>query len=250
MPSDLFERDFDAESLRQYRQILGGSNVLTLPLVNGNTPDDVTHPGAARDMQYAQLGAFIAAHCHILLALWDGNEDGPSGGTAAIIRFHQDDYMPGRSDGAPRSRLDDTDDESDLVYHVVCSRDRPDGAPIAPLRVGETWWLSRNARMPRTDEMPARYEIVLRRMVEFSEDATRRREAIERTSNALLDRRGQSTLSEWRSRHCADVRGCRLSRAYSTQRLTLNGAAPGLRVCARRAALLPRLQQPARGSSS
>jgi hypothetical protein len=186
MPSDLFERDFDAESLRQYRQILGGSNVLTLPLVNGNTPDDVTHPGAARDMQYAQLGAFIAAHCHILLALWDGNEDGPSGGTAAIIRFHQDDYMPGRSDGAPRSRLDDTDDESDLVYHVVCSRDREGGAPIAPLRVGETWWLSRNEAMPRTVEMPERYEIVLRRMIDFSEDAKRRREAIERAPNALL----------------------------------------------------------------
>ena len=186
MPSDLFERDFDAQSLQQYRQILGGSHVLTLPLVDGNTADDVTHPGAARDMQYAQLGAFIAAHCHILLALWDGNEDGPSGGTAAIIRFHQDDYMPGRSDGEPRSRLDDTDDESDLVYHVVCSRDRDGGAPIAPLRVGETWWLSRNERMPRTVEMPQRYEIVLRRMTEFSEHAQRRWQAIEGTPNVLL----------------------------------------------------------------
>jgi hypothetical protein len=186
MPSDLFERDFDAESLRQYRRILGGSNVLTLPLVNGNTANDVTHPGAARDMQYAQLGAFIAAHCHILLALWDGNEDGPPGGTAAIVRFHQDDYMPGHSDGEPRSRLDDTDDESDLVYHVVCSRDRADGGPIAPLRIGETWWLSRNERMPRTLEMPQRYEIVLHRMSEFSEDVQRRRQAIEATPNVLL----------------------------------------------------------------
>ena len=186
MPSDLFERDFDDESLSEYRRIVSESHVLTLPLFNGNTPDDVTHPGAARDMQYAQLGAFIAAHCHVLLALWDGNEDGPSGGTAAIIRFHQDDFMPGSSVGEPRSRLDDTDDESDLVYHVVCSRDRSDGAPMAPLRVGETWWLSRNDRLPRTAEMPQRYEIVLQRMVEFSQDAMRHRVAIERTPNALL----------------------------------------------------------------
>ena len=215
MPSDLFERDFDAESLRQYRRILGGSNALTLPLVNGNTPDDVTHPGAARDMQYAQLGAFIAAHCHILLALWDGNEDGPSGGTAAIIRFHQDDYMPGRSDGEPRSRLDDTDDESDLVYHVVCSRDREGGAPIAPLRVGETWWLSRNERMPRTVDMPQRYEIVLQRMTEFSEDVQRRRQAIEDTPNVLLATDDVDAVRR-RSHHRADVWGGRLSSQSST----------------------------------
>ncbi len=58
--------------------------------------------------------------------------------------------MPGLTDGEPRSRLDDTDDESDLVYHVVCSRDRPDGAPMAPLRAGEAWWLSRDHETPRT----------------------------------------------------------------------------------------------------
>ncbi len=186
MPSDLYERDFDHASLRDYRSIVNGNSVLTLPLVTGNTASNVTHPGPARDMQYAQLGAFIAAHCHILLALWDGNEDGPSGGTAAIIRFHQDDFMPGLSIGEPRSRLDDTDDESDLVYHIVCSRDRPDGAPKAPLEVGETWWLSRAARAPRTSEMPTRYEIVLQRMSEFSRDAQRHAAAIERAPNALL----------------------------------------------------------------
>jgi hypothetical protein len=186
MPSELYERDFDAASLGEYRQLLTDSNVLTLPLLNGATADDVTHPSPARDRQYAQLGCFIAAHCHILLALWDGNEDGPSGGTAAIIRYHQDDFMLGLTDREPRSRLDDTDDESDLVYHVVCSRDREDGAPIAPLRPGEVWWLSRNDALPRTAQMPGRYEIVLRRMVEFSRDAMRFRRPIERAPNALL----------------------------------------------------------------
>jgi hypothetical protein len=186
MPSELYERDFDATSLCEYRQILRDGNVLTLPLIGDNTSDDVTRRGPERDLQYAQLGAFIAAHCHILLALWDGNEDGPSGGTAAIIRFHQDDFMPGLADVEPRSRIDDTDDESDLVYHIVCSRDRPDGAPMAPLRVGDTWWLSRDDRAPRTAEMPQRYEIVLERMVEFSRDVIRHREAIDRAPNGLL----------------------------------------------------------------
>jgi hypothetical protein len=221
MPSALYEHDFDVVSLREYRDILDASDVLTLPLVNGNTADDVTHPGAARDLQYAQLGAFIAAHCHILLALWDGNEDGPSGGTATVIRFHQDDFMPGLSDGEPRSRLDDTDDESDLVYHVVCSRDRPDGAPMAPLEVGETWWLSRSERAPRTAEMPKRYEIVMQRMAEFSRDQLRHHDTIARAANALLPTGLQFDLTDG-DRTIAGLFGVAdwLARRY--QRLFLN----------------------------
>jgi hypothetical protein len=194
MPSELYERDFDAASLGEYHQRLSGGNVLTLPLLGGSTADEVTHSGLARVRQYAQLGCFIAAHCHILLALWDGTEEGLSGGTAAIIRYHQDDFMLGLTDGEPRSRLDDTDDESDLVYHIVCSRDRPDGAPTALLRPGEVWWLSRNDAAPRTEQMPARYEIVLRRMVEFSRDAMHFRALIERAPNALLQNGTRSAI--------------------------------------------------------
>ena len=186
MPTALYERDFDGTSLDEYRRILQSNRVLTLPLIAENTAQDVTHAGPSRDLQYAQLGAFIAAHCHILLALWDGKENGAAGGTAQIIRFHQDDYMPGLTDGEPRSRLDDTDDESDLVYHVVCSRDRPDGAAVAPLRPGDAWWLSRDYETPRTQRMPERYEIVLQRMVEFSEDVVRHRASIDRVALSLL----------------------------------------------------------------
>jgi hypothetical protein len=195
MPSELYERDFGAESRAEYREILGSSNVLTLPLVGDNTADDVTHPGPARDLQYAWLGAFIAAHCHILLALWDGRENGGSGGTAQIIRFHQDDYMPGL-EGEPRSRIDDADDESDLVYHVVCSRDRADGAPTGMLRAGEAWWFSRDDREPRTREMPARYEIVLGRMIEFSRDVVGCRDAIAQSDNALIPRGAGLEIAE------------------------------------------------------
>jgi hypothetical protein len=186
MPTELYERDFDAESLDEYRDVLRAGNVLTLPLVGDNTAEQVIHPGARRDLQYAGLGAFIADHCHILLALWDGRENRASGGTAQIIRFHQDDYMPGLTDRQPKSRLDDSDDESDLVHHIVCSRDRPDGQPAPPLRAGDAWWLSRDHDMPRTLEMPSRYEIVLQRMVEFSRDVVRHAELIAATPNELL----------------------------------------------------------------
>jgi len=220
MPTELYERDFGESSKAEYREILGSSNVLTLPLVGGNTADDVTHPGPARDLQYAQLGAFIAAHCHVLLALWDGRENGGSGGTAQIIRFHQDDFMPGLTDGEPRSRLDDTDDESDLVFHVVCSRDRPDGVPAASLRPGEAWWLSRDDREPRTRAMPDRYEIVLRRMVEFSRDVVAHRESIAQAHNILLPTDGGIEIGDG-DRAIATLFGTADWLARHYQRLTL-----------------------------
>lgn len=186
MPTELYEHDFDAASLDEYRELLPSGNVLTLPLVGDSTAEQVTRPGPRRDLQYAGLGAFIADHCHILLAIWDGRENGASGGTAQIIRFHQDDYMPGLTDRQPKSRLDDSDDESDLVHHIVCSRDRPDGEPMPPLRAGEAWWLSRNQEAPRTLEMPTRYEVVLRRMMEFSQDVTRHAGLVRGAANELL----------------------------------------------------------------
>ncbi len=167
----------------------GGSNVLTLPLVGDSTADEVTHPGArarsavcSSSVRSSRRTATSCSRCGT------ATKTALSGGTAAIIRYHQDDYMPGLTDGEPRSRLDDTDDESDLVYHVVCSRDRPDGAPTAPLRAGEAWWLSRDHETPRTREMPTRYEVVLRRMVEFSQDATRHRGLIEQRTERVAAR--------------------------------------------------------------
>lgn len=41
------------------------------------------------------LGVFLCAHCHILVALWDGKDNDKLGGTSQVVRFHLDDVMPG-----------------------------------------------------------------------------------------------------------------------------------------------------------
>ena len=94
--------------------------------------------GPGRSRQYAQLGVFLCAHCHVLLALWDGKDSDQLGGTSQVVRFHHHDVMPGYTPRATASRLNLTDDESDLVYHIVCSRDRPDGAAGAGTRSRST----------------------------------------------------------------------------------------------------------------
>lgn len=60
--------------------------------------DPQTH---TRDEQYIQLAGYLAAHSHILLALWDSEETYVPGGTSAVIRFHQHDTMAQLAEADP-----------------------------------------------------------------------------------------------------------------------------------------------------
>ena len=131
MEKNLYAKDFDSVKVREKFDFLSSRAAETyeLPLTPGNTLESIDENEAARAQQYAQLGVFLCAHCHILLALWDGKDSDNLGGTGQVVRFHHDDVMPGYTPESTGSGLIIADDESDLVYHIVCSRDRPDGAP-------------------------------------------------------------------------------------------------------------------------
>ena len=127
MPKHLYMLDFTTEeSRRQFERLCGSAAaVYELPIAAGSTAQDLLGPAANRDRQYAQLGVFLCAHCHLLLAIWDGKPSPDIGGTAQVVRFHHDDVMTGYAPlGAVTQHLL-VDDQSDLVYHVVVSRDRP-----------------------------------------------------------------------------------------------------------------------------
>ena len=146
MPRALYFQDFRTpESRSEFdRLCAAATDLFELPLTEGNTPDSVEGHGPNRARQYAQGGVFLSAHCHILLALWDGKESTEIGGTAQVVRFHQDDVMPGYAPRSAASRLTLADDESDLVYHVVCSRARPGGSPAPGLQPLECAWYTRD----------------------------------------------------------------------------------------------------------
>jgi hypothetical protein len=127
--------------------------------------------GPARARQYAQAGVFLCAHCHVLLALWDGKISDQLGGTSQVVRFHHFDVMPGYTPASAAGRMSLADDESDLVYHVVCSRNRPDGEPAPGLVPLSTSWYTSDTTEPRTGEMPHRHRQVFERANEFSADA-------------------------------------------------------------------------------
>ena len=189
MPKDLYLQDFTTADSRERFEALCGraKEVFELPPVVGPAREKGQEAGPDRDQQYAQLGVFLSAHCHILLAIWDGKPAVHLGGTAQVVRFHHDDLMPGYTPTtvAPQQML--VDDESDLVYHVVCSRDRANGEPLHGLKPLERSWFTNNPLNPRCAEMPEHHKMVFQRASEFSNDARRYAHRIAAEKYSLLD---------------------------------------------------------------
>ena len=189
MPYGVYQTDFSSEeSVAEFDALYALANdIYELPIARNGTLESISQPGRARDLQYAQMGVFLSAHCHILLALWDGKTSGQLGGTAQVVRFHHDDIMPGyttRTVGAQQMLIDD---ESDLIYHIVCSRKGPDGAPVRGFEPLECWWFTKDRHKPRQRDLPSQHQLIFSRSSEFSEDTIRFSERIESECYPLLE---------------------------------------------------------------
>jgi len=173
MPRHLYLQDFETpESRARFESLCErATDVFELPLAKGNSVEQISSPGEARNREYAQVGVFLCAHCHILLAIWDGKLTDDLGGTGQVVKFHHDDVMPGYANRTVATQQMLVDDESDLVYHIVCSRDRPDGAPSEELRPLDASWFTKDRQNPRSQEIPAQHRLIFQRSDEFSRDA-------------------------------------------------------------------------------
>lgn len=203
MDSQSYRSDFRADnSLLHYDRLLSRSNeVIELPPARAASTEAIAQPGSVRDAQYAQLGVFLAAHCHLLLAIWDGKPSEHIGGTADVVRFHHDQFMPGFTDSVFATQQMLIDDESDLVFHIVCSRDREGGHPAAGLKPLETWWFSKDADEPRSKQLPIQHEMIFSRSAEFSRDCLRHSALIKSSAYPLIEEKQASTLPA----HVADI---------------------------------------------
>jgi len=180
-----YERDFEsAASLREFRDLLARTqHYFSLPAApdNGAAPFD----GRARAIQYAQLGVFLSNHCQVLLALWDGKVGARLGGTGQVVQFHLTALMPEfEADSSPASLL--AENENDLVYHVVCSRDRPGGEPAEGLQPATAAWFSSRAQGARSAALPDIYREMLGRLQCFVRDWRNHADEIGRYSPGLL----------------------------------------------------------------
>src|SRR5262249_21776793 len=88
LPQDLYEQDFSTpESLTEFRALLAKAEHFAMPLASGSTRRGVEERGEDRDLQYALVGAYVARHCQLLIALWDGEASTKPGGTAQVVKY-------------------------------------------------------------------------------------------------------------------------------------------------------------------
>ena len=81
MPLEEYEKDFRGSDLQQLRAMI--KRARDVFVVNGIEPYQ-----DGREYCYRQAGIYIAEHCHVLLALWDGELPVKNAcGTAAVVSF-------------------------------------------------------------------------------------------------------------------------------------------------------------------
>jgi hypothetical protein len=195
MPQSEYERDFSTPGeVTKFRELLQRSDsVIEVPhetpsdldLISSETTDDPTI-SFARNRQYARAGIFTSNHCQILLALWDGKRGEHLGGTGSVVHYHLTSVMEGfDDDDAPASLL--SDDENDMAYHIVCSRNRPGGTPEPGLDLLSGGWLSTPFAATRKPEIPDNFRLMLNRLQEFYDDCGRYSESIRMQGGSLLE---------------------------------------------------------------
>jgi len=125
-----YSADFGTvESRDEFAALLSNAiRVFEVALPPGVTNETVAAGGADRDRQYDAVGAWIAKHSQILLALWDGTESSAVGGTSSVVNLK----LAGRSpDGErPEDMLDAP--ECGPVFQIITPR-RSNRLPIGEL---------------------------------------------------------------------------------------------------------------------
>lgn len=78
---EVYLRDFSPEELTVYEKLRSrAEEVFVAPATEEGTPE--------RHFNFRQAGLYIANHCHVLLALWNGSDPKPGGcGTAEIVDY-------------------------------------------------------------------------------------------------------------------------------------------------------------------
>ena len=168
LPLPQYRKDFDAPDLQLLERQLTQVEVIALPLERGSTSESVAVPGLARDRQYAQAGLFVSSHCHVLLALWDGQESGRLGGTAQVVRFHLHGVAMGAGDRRHAAANLLGPDHENVVHHLHASRVGDGETPDPGGR-----WLTAFEGTQASEELQPEFALMLQRQAAFNADVSK-----------------------------------------------------------------------------
>ncbi len=175
IPLEMYREDFDSKAeLAQFESLLAQCQLLELSLIHTDNNADITDAKHARNLQYAQAGIFTSSHCHILLALWDGSDNGYLGGTAQVVSYHLHGSMPGAIDRRQSATVTLGLDEETLVYHI------PAGRQNQPLITHKKCqWLTSAEGISYYEKLPRVFATQFNRQSEFNNDRIQYRERID-----------------------------------------------------------------------
>ncbi|NID16700.1 hypothetical protein [Luteibacter yeojuensis] len=202
LPPDLYMDDFDdADVRRTFEALRDQAEVVLLPRLMDKPRHVIATPGIERDRQYATAGVYIASHCHVLLALWDGNDAGGFGGTAQIVSYHLTGMLPGLVVRHPHKRHVLGGGTESLLYHIVCSRS--DGALASGLLPLDAGWRTGDDPAMHA-RMPEDFELMFARMAEFNLECRRHAARIEAAPATLHGTPCAATATIEQVFHAAD----------------------------------------------
>ena len=171
-----YAQDFtDTDARARFDRLSAQAGIIEVPIVMSDSPlARIAAPlGQERDLLYAQAGVYLSNHCHVLLAIWDGKESSLLGGTAQVAHYHLTGIKPSEADRRRKATRSLGNENTRLVYHVVCSRDQADGAPTAPLQALDSWWRMGEHAIPGGEPMPEAFREAFTNASEFSADCSK-----------------------------------------------------------------------------
>ncbi|KGQ20322.1 hypothetical protein LF41_858 [Lysobacter dokdonensis DS-58] len=166
LPIDLYREDFPSiESQHAFAHLLAQAHTVPLTLVEQDL-DVLRRAGPPRDRQYLHAGLFVANHCHVLFALWDGREEYGTGGTAQIVRYYLGGPVPGARRATDNLRQMLAGDDDSLVLHFKVRRN----GDSAPAEGDRPCWCTSAGQRTFDAGMPPEYDRIFRRMQAFEID--------------------------------------------------------------------------------
>lgn len=125
--ADDYRRDFSGPALKAFDELVGQADEVFV------APDAEPAPGPEASAQelldhgYRQAGIYVATHCHVLLALWDGSPGEAGGcGTAETVGFA---FQGGYAGAAPFA----SEGEGAVIHITTPRRSHGTNLPEMPI---------------------------------------------------------------------------------------------------------------------
>jgi hypothetical protein len=178
MPRAFYEADFEGAALDNFRRFADDDRVVVkeLPLPAGEKGENFSN-GKARDALYGRLMDYLVRRSNVLIALWDGEITGLTGGSSDVVVRYLSGSEPQLAQNQLYETIDDSelaDDRSDLVVWIETPRQSIDSGS----KEVQTHYLVQAGTIGLLCQLPEIPEFVLQRWRDFDAYACERESVI------------------------------------------------------------------------